>query len=604
MDSKVIGSGVLAAGASVEGCVIERVVGAPSEYGINYLAYDSAEGLVVLREFLPLGVAQRIDGQVLPRGEQGEGVFRWALRAFIGDMEALIRIRHPNVVAVRRCFESAGTAYAVIEYIEGEALTERLQGGGFDAAELRHLIEPLMDGLRVAHANGLVHYNIEPGNVMLRRDGGPVLVDFGAARNVVRLRHGALGTSAASGYAPIEEYSVTGRRGPWTDVYGLGAIAYRAMTGQRPPSSAERQAGSVLLPCETTASEAFPLALRQAVDWALALEPAQRPQTVEQWQAAWRGEAAIPDFELQPAKSSARAASPVVPEPVVPATIAPPAMVPSRRPRRPWLLPVVVLVLMSVLAMGWTLRPSSREPDRGADAVAVAAEPAVPKVQPSDAAPESSTSPPRALVAPKARLVLQGSALDRIATQALDEEQQQREAEQQALIDQQREAEESVRREAQARARQAEIEEEAERLRKARENALALERQRQAQIQEQAQEAATSPDPVAVREAEFQRQREAEAQRQAEIANRERQAREAALAARQARIAREKAQCAVHITDVFNNADFLYEDLAAMDDVQTLPNGRLRTPPIDTDDGRKAIVEIDRGGCARVRPAR
>ncbi|MDT0497474.1 serine/threonine-protein kinase [Algiphilus sp. W345] len=597
MDSKVIGSGVLAAGASVEGCVIERVVGAPSKYGINYLAYDSAEGLVVLREFLPLGVAQRIDGQVLPRGEQGEGVFRWALRTFIGDMEALIRIRHPNVVAVRRCFESAGTAYAVIEYIEGEALTARLQGGGFDAAELGHLIEPLMDGLRVAHANGLVHYDIEPGNVMLRRDGGPVLVDFGAARNVVRLRHGALGTSAASGYAPIEEYSVTGRRGPWTDVYGLGAIAYRAMTGQRPPSSAERQAGSVLLSCETTASEAFPLALRQAVDWALALEPAQRPQTVEQWQAAWRGEAAIPDFELQPApQSSARAASPVVPEPVVPPPIAPPTIVPSRRPRRPWLLPVVVLALMSVLAMGWTLRPSSREYKRGADAVVVAAEPAVPKVQSSDAAPESSTSPPRALVAPKARLVLQGSALDRIATQALDEVQQQREAEQQALIDQQREAEESARREAQARARQAEIEEEAERLRKARENALAPERQRQAQIQEQAQEAATSPEPVAVREAE--------AQRQAEIANRERQEREAALAARQARIAREKAQCAVHITDVFNNADFLYEDLAAMDDVQTLPNGRLRTPPIDTDDGRKAIVEIDRGGCARVRPAR
>lgn len=608
MDSKVIGSGVLEPGASVEGCVIERVVGAPSDYGINYLAYDRAEGLVVLREFLPLGVAQRIDAQVLPRGEQGEAVFRWAMRAFIGDMEALMRIRHSNVVGVRRCFESAGTAYAVIEYIEGEALRARLQAGGFDAAELGRLIEPLMDGLRVAHANGLVHYNIEPGNVMLRRDGEPVLVDFGAARNVVRLRHGALGTSAVSGYAPIKEYSVTGRRGPWTDIYGLAAIAYRAMTGTVPPSSVDRRSGVVLPSCVSIASKAFPLPMRQAVDWALALDSRQRPQTIEDWQAAWRGAAPVPDFERQPHASSAapvslpalsdEAGAPAVTD-IAQAAVAMPA-----RPRRRWLVPAASVLLVAALALVWVLRPVGPETtapqEPAADGVTAAKADAVLSTD-TAATMQRVSDGPGTRVVPSTTLVLRGSSLDRIADQALEDDERQREAERQAQLEQQLQAQALAQQEADLKLRQAQIEREAERLRQARESAREPERRQPARTETQL---AATPDAEAARAAELQRRREAETQRQAEIAAKERQAREAALAARQARIAREKAECAVHITDVFNNADFLYEDLAAMNDVQTLPNGRLRTPPIDTDDGRKAIVEVDRGGCARVRPAR
>jgi serine/threonine protein kinase/surface antigen len=277
----------LPAGYQFEGYRIEAILGAGG-FGITYRARElRLDRDVAIKEFLPRELAMRGDNgaSVEPISAEDHSTFEYGLGRFEDEAKTLTKFRHPNIVPVHRAFEANNTAYLVMEYVEGASLYEILHGRRImNQAQLRAVFAPLLDGLATVHAAGYLHRDIKPGNIYIRADGTPVLIDFGAARAAMSERSKTLTSVVTAGYAPFEQYFAKGRQGPWTDIYAMAATMYRAVTGSKPPEAPERQESD---PYSTAASQAqavFAAPLLAAIDKGLAVKPKARPQNV----AAWR----------------------------------------------------------------------------------------------------------------------------------------------------------------------------------------------------------------------------------------------------------------------------------------------------------------------------
>ena len=279
------GGEVLAAGTRLEEFEIERELGAGG-FGVTYLAHDrSLDRLVAIKEYLPHDWGARgPDGGVGPRSATHAQDYRWGLDRFLEEARVLARLHHPHVVQVYRVIEAWGTAYMVTEYVEGRSLAEALRAEGpWAESRVLALLDALTAGLAAVHGAGLVHRDVKPANVMLRADGSPVLIDFGAARQAVGGRSRSVTAVLTPGYAPIEQYSEKGRQGPWTDVYALGAVAYEALSGRAPEEATERVLDDGLRP--VSEAQAVSAGLSSAVMSALALRREDRPQSLADWRA-------------------------------------------------------------------------------------------------------------------------------------------------------------------------------------------------------------------------------------------------------------------------------------------------------------------------------
>ena len=212
-------------GTRVQDFEFHRILG-HGGFGITYLGWNIALDIpVAIKEYLPADLAMREqDMSVLPRSSGDEADFQWGLDRFLDEARVMARFKHPNIVQVQHFFQAHGTAYIVMEYVEGETLSDLLKRRGtLTEAELKHILLPLLAGLIDVHEAGILHRDIKPGNILLRAaDGSPVLVDFGAARQAVGVRSRSVTAVLTPGYAPIEQYSSRGRQGPWTDMYALG----------------------------------------------------------------------------------------------------------------------------------------------------------------------------------------------------------------------------------------------------------------------------------------------------------------------------------------------------------------------------------------------
>ena len=228
----------LAAGTRLGEIEIERVLGAGG-FGVTYLARDlGLDTWRAVKEYLPRDWGtRRQDGTVGPRTGGDSEDYRWGLERFLDEARILARFDHRHLVRVHRVFEARGTAYMVTEYVEGRTLAAEVASAGpLSEGRVRELLLALtgVDGLSAVHAAGLLHRDIKPGNVMVRPDGTPVLIDFGAARQAMGRHSRSVTAVLTPGYAPIEQYSVRGHQGPWTDIYALGALAYWALGGGCP----------------------------------------------------------------------------------------------------------------------------------------------------------------------------------------------------------------------------------------------------------------------------------------------------------------------------------------------------------------------------------
>ena len=290
---------VLAAGTQLEEFVIERALQSGG-FGVTYLAQDRSLGRrVAIKEYLPREWGgRRADGSVGPRSSSHEKDYRWGLTRFLEEARTLARLDHARIVRVHRVIEAWGTAYMVMEYVEGRNLEEALRAEGpWPEARVRSLLAALLPGLELVHGAGLVHRDIKPANVMLRADGTPVLIDFGAARYAAGVHSRSLTSVLTPGYAPHEQYHQTagkqGKQGPWTDVYALGAVAYRALSGRTPVEAparveaAARKQADPLAPVSQAAAGGVSAGFGAAVTSALAVWPEDRPRDVAAWRARW-----------------------------------------------------------------------------------------------------------------------------------------------------------------------------------------------------------------------------------------------------------------------------------------------------------------------------
>ena len=215
---------------------------------------------------------------------------------FLREARLLARFDDRRIVRVRRVFEAAGTAYLAMEYVGGRSLAAELKDvERLPEARVRSLMEQLAEALALVHAAGLVHRDIKPGNVMLRDDGTAVLIDFGTANPVLGEQSELVQVTPP--YAPIAQYgsgeSSERRLGPWTDVYALGAVAYRALSGQRPVEAVERVPVD-RLPSLQQAAPGTSGPFAGAVMAALAVDARDRPQSVAAWRASWDDDAEAP----------------------------------------------------------------------------------------------------------------------------------------------------------------------------------------------------------------------------------------------------------------------------------------------------------------------
>ncbi len=240
---------------------------------------------VALKEYLPSALAVRQDGvTVLPRSTKMAEDFTWGRERFVSEGQTLASLHGaPAIVHVFDFLEANGTAYIVMELLSGETLEDRLKRDGkLDAEAVDKILWPLLDGLEQVHKAGFLHRDIKPANILLNREGKPTLIDFGASRAAMVGRTTALTAIFTPGYAAAEQMT-SARQGPWTDIYGLSATLYHAITGQTPPSAFDRMLDDKYQPLARLAPPGFSRGLCAGIDAGLNVVSISRPQSIAGW---------------------------------------------------------------------------------------------------------------------------------------------------------------------------------------------------------------------------------------------------------------------------------------------------------------------------------
>ncbi|WP_045834868.1 serine/threonine-protein kinase [Hyphomicrobium sp. 99] len=278
---------------------IVRVLGAGG-FGVTYLA-DEPEltRKVSIKEYFPSDFALRTESlEATPRSEGCKSDYNWGLDRFIEEAQTLAKFDHHNIVKVHRIFRANNTAYMVLRFEEGKNLKAWLKdlGRAPRQKELDQIVAPLLDALEVIHKADFLHRDIAPDNIIIRNNGDPVLIDFGAARSDIAAHSKTKTVSALvkPGYSPYEQYAETSRQqGAWTDIYAFAATLYHAVTGKRPPDSPSRMLKDEMVPVREAALGGYRATFLDAIQQALSLTPDGRPQSV----AAWRGALLAPEPE-------------------------------------------------------------------------------------------------------------------------------------------------------------------------------------------------------------------------------------------------------------------------------------------------------------------
>ena len=264
-------------------------------FGTVYLARDrSLEREVAIKEYLPAQLAYRAQGlQVAVRSAEFAATYAAGLRSFVNEARILARFNHPAVVKVHRFWEAHGTAYMVMPWVRGPTLREMRRAMRTPPTEawLRGVLDPLLDALAQLHAQGIYHRDIAPDNVLLPSEREPVLLDFGAARRVIGDRTQTITAVLKPSFAPIEQYAEASslRQGPWTDLYALGGVVVYMLTSMPPPPSTVRSLQDEMPLLTEAPPPGVSASFLAAIQWALAVRPQDRPQSVQEFCNALNG---------------------------------------------------------------------------------------------------------------------------------------------------------------------------------------------------------------------------------------------------------------------------------------------------------------------------
>ncbi|GAC1624594.1 MAG: hypothetical protein NVS9B10_10710 [Nevskia sp.] len=551
----------LTSGAQLEGYVIQRLLGR-GRYGFRYLAQDASKRECLIREFLPHEFAERSDGAIRPRDAEDRTALRFWMRSFLEKSTQVSHLVHPALPQVLRQFEAHGTGYEVCSYEPGESLQTLLDTGGtLSEAALLRVLRGLCGALETAHAAGLMHHDLCLEHVWLRDSDGTVcLQEFGIMRAPIRMKARAVTGIPAAPFAAPEDDAASHTPTAAADLYALGVIAYRALSGTLPPSAAERRRGVVVPPLAAAARGRCSAELLAAIEQAMQMAPEQRPRSVAEWRASLRAAAAD--------APAARADRP---------------RVASRRPLR-FALPAAALV--AVAAIGYLLVPKS-----GVVPAAAAVQTALP-------APASGSAATASPAAPAAATTAAETSLDRLALELIARERKLQEARDAQRVQEEREK-------AQAAAKLKETE-----TRTAGGAAPAI-----------VNSAPPAPSPAAVEAEARTRTLEAEVARlRADSEARQRSEEEAAKARAQAAaekdlaaqgaeaerarqtqaIALARKKCSLPAMDLSEGGNLNFYNALQAPGARKTAGGAIRLPPVELGNGKTAIYEITPDSCAHL----
>lgn len=267
---------------------IEKVLG-QGGFGITYRAVDyQTKQKVAVKEFFPDTLAYREMTTVISYpGERSEN-YVYGKENFLQEAQTLAEfIGNEGIVRIHSYFEENGTAYFVMDYIDGQSFDDYIKekGGKLDVEETQNILIPVMDALESVHSKGIVHRDVTPDNIYITNDGKVKLLDFGAARYSLGDKSRSLDVILKHGFAPKEQYTRRGKQGPFTDVYSLAATFYFAITGKRPPDSVERLDEDDLVPPSNLGVNITDYQ-ENAILQALSVQPADRFQSMTAFKMA------------------------------------------------------------------------------------------------------------------------------------------------------------------------------------------------------------------------------------------------------------------------------------------------------------------------------
>ena len=260
-----------------------------NDYGITYHAWNQhLNMLVVVTEYFPRDLAIRHEGAatVRPKSKSSQDAYQYGLQEFIQHAEMLEETSHQNIVGVHNVLQFNETAYLVMDHEDGVSLSKSQDlSPAYSEDELKKLLRSLLNALQYFHEKGSVHGDIHPENILIRKNGEPVLINFSAARLAFAAHNNKLLHVLHTGYAPPELYEPGNLPGPAADLYALGATMYRCMTHSDPLPALERVKAlknNLPDPLQTnleTSAPVFNEQILKSITWMLHLNTSERPQS-------------------------------------------------------------------------------------------------------------------------------------------------------------------------------------------------------------------------------------------------------------------------------------------------------------------------------------
>ena len=257
-------------------------------FGVVYLALDMEGQQVAVKEYLPSSLATRAPGELLPVvAPEKLSLYRLGLKSFFEEGRSLAQISHPSVVSVLNFFRENETVYMVMNFLDGATLQDFI----ITARELkkkkvvrestiRSLFDEVLRGLRIVHQHKMLHLDIKPANIFITDDNRAVMIDFGAAREVLSKEGNFIRPMYTPGFAAPEMYRRDATMGPWTDIYAIGACLYASMQGYPPNDAPQRLEKDRLSLALSRLRGVYSDNLIEVVEWCMALDPLSRPQSV------------------------------------------------------------------------------------------------------------------------------------------------------------------------------------------------------------------------------------------------------------------------------------------------------------------------------------
>ena len=257
-------------------------------FGVVYLAVDKEGQQVAVKEYLPSALTMRDAGALVPQvAPEKLSLYRLGLKSFFEEGRSLAQISHPSVVSVLNFFRQNETVYMVMNYLEGATLQDFIVTARdlkkqkvFRESTIRSLFDEILRGLRIVHQHKMLHLDLKPANIFITDDNKAVMIDFGAAREVLNKEGNFTRPMYTPGFAAPEMYRRDSTMGPWTDVYAIGACIYSCMQGYPPNDAPQRLEKDRLTLSLTRMRGVYSDNLIEVVEWCMSLDPLSRPQSV------------------------------------------------------------------------------------------------------------------------------------------------------------------------------------------------------------------------------------------------------------------------------------------------------------------------------------